>query len=233
MNKLTAIIALIIIIIGSVGVAAVPDLYVNDLMVDPSIYRLTGENDDLVLTLESDRQTWQILTERTPNRMFNSFGIYTDLYRDFGPGKSGVNTTTIMQSHNSGCDIVNTSFAEGTDVGFWLLSDLSSRGVCDNNSAYLFSERALTRNSYDNNKQWFLAYDVASFGNSKFKYGDFCFKGNYDYLLFIDDNEYGPNYDHNDMVIGLSNIPEPGTLLLLGTGLIGTGIIIRRQRKNS
>ena len=51
-------------------------------------------------------------------------------------------------------------------------------------------------------------------------------------LPFIDDDHVtGPNWDHNDMVIGVSTVvPEPGTLILLGLGLTGAGLCYRRKR---
>jgi hypothetical protein len=231
MNKLaTTIVALVIMLSLSVG-AAVPDLFVNGVLADPDVYRLAGENSDLIMTMNGGSQVWKMYAEKTNDRMINSFGFYTDLCAYGNLATAGEDVNTIFADYNSPIDIKGTHIAEGTDVGFWMLTDYDRDGTYNNNDSYLFSERTLTRGA-NSSLQYFMVYDVSSFGNSTFRYGDYGFTGDFDYLFFIDDNQGGgADGDYNDMMVAMSNVPEPGTLLLFGTGLIGSGVLMRRKRK--
>ena len=225
----TAIVTLVIMLSLNAG-ATVPDLYVDGLLADPDVYRLADENSDLIMTMTGGSQVWKMYAEKTTDRRLNSFGFYTDLYSDANSPTAGENVSTIFADYNSPIDIKGTHIAEGSDVGFWMLTDYDHDGMYNNNDSYLFSERALTRGA-DNSLQYFMVYDVSSFGHADFRYGDYGFSGDFDYLFFIDDNQGGADGDYNDMMISMTNVPEPGTLLLLGTGLLGSGILIRRKRK--
>jgi hypothetical protein len=52
--------------------------------------------------------------------------------------------------------------------------------------------------------------------------------------LFLDDGGAGPDDNHDDMLVRLtvSEVPEPGTWLLLGAGLMGLGVLGRRRQRN-
>lgn len=50
-------------------------------------------------------------------------------------------------------------------------------------------------------------------------------------VVFLDDAGAGPDDNHDDMVVRITRVPEPGTLALLGIGLIG--LALTRRRKTS
>jgi hypothetical protein len=206
---------------------AVPVLYVNGTATTP----LAGPLDDLTVNFAASQQTWTLLSEVTPWRNLNSLGAYTDL----GVGR---NQTEIFAGAHSPYHSVTTSFAAGQDLGLYFLNDLNDNQVFDGNDSYLFSERSLTAGSFANEHQWFTLYDVSAFGEANYFFNttteDLRYHGNYTHLLFIDDDHTSANWDHNDMVVGISMVPvpEPGTMFLVGMGLAGAGLLRRRSRRS-
>ncbi len=222
MRKILAI-AIACVFCMSIGAQAAPTLTVNGSLVNP----LAGPSEDLTFSFGSSQQTWTLLWEVTPWKDVNYFGVYDDL-------GIGTSQTEVFGATDSPYQSVTTNFAAGQEIGFYLLNDINDTGEFDGNDSYLFSERSLTANSYANEHQWFSLYDVSAYGESDYAFDtyteDFSYHGNFDYLLFIDDDHTAANWDHNDMIVGINSpVPEPGTMLLIGMGLAGIGAYRRRK----
>ncbi len=174
-----------------------PQLKINGNPVSP----LAGETQDLTLTLCTGTKTWKLLKEFTPWDDVNRFGFYTDL-------GVGVNQTLVFSGPNSQ-GFTTTTTTSGT-VGVWLLNDVDGNLVYNSGDSYLFSQRSLTVGSMANEHQWFMVYDVSAFKGTGATYffdtdtEDFTTTGDYDYLFYIDDDHTGSNFDHNDMILGMT-----------------------------
>jgi hypothetical protein len=202
---------------------ALPTLNVGNLLAD--------HDEDLTSSLmplmQNTSVDFTLLYEMTPHKAKNTFGVYTNLTD--GTGQMDIFDQRAANDVATGTTM-NVSL--GNDFGFYLFNDIDDDNNFDpagDDDVFLFSQRAFSLPA-GNDYQWFRVYDVSGIGYTNYDFNGLQFSGNYDYLLFIDDDHVtGPNKDHNDMIVGVSAVPEPGTLILLGLGLAGAGIIRRRN----
>ncbi len=175
-----------------------PYLQINGVTVQP----MANESSDVLVTLGAAPQTWSLLKEYTPWIDVNRFGIYLDL-------GVGHNQTLIFRGPNSEGFSATTNVAAGTTTGLWLLNDCNGDTIYNGQDSYLFSQRSLTRGSYSCEHQWFMVYDVRAYRGSYADYNfitpteDYRMNGDYDYLVYIDDDHTTANFDHNDMILGV------------------------------
>jgi hypothetical protein len=176
-----------------------PTLTVNGNVILP----VANEATDVTLDIGADSQRWRLIKEYTPWRDVNRLGYYTDL--DIG------NVQFLIFTGANGEGFTrNTSIMSGTEIGLWLLNDTNGDSIYNSNDSYLFSERHLTRGSGAHEYQWFMVFDVHSYKYTGATYHfdcnteDFTFSGDFDYLVFTDDDHTSSNFDHNDLVFGVT-----------------------------
>nr|MBN2276813.1 hypothetical protein [candidate division Zixibacteria bacterium] len=176
-----------------------PYLKVNGVTISP----IVDNNTDLVVSMCDGPQAWQLLKEYTPWKDVNRFGFYTDL-------GVGSNQELIFEGIRNEGYVTTTSLTGGTIVGFWLHNDVNGDSVFNGDDSYLFSERSLTAGSGANEHQWFRVYDVSAYKGTGATYGFYCATesftctGDFDYLLYIDDDHTSSNFDHNDLILGIT-----------------------------
>ena len=183
------------IVINSAG----PYLLVDGVQIQP----MADDHHDVLISTCGGAQTWTLLKEYTPWVDVNILGYYTD------PGV-GNNRGTIFHGPDSEGFTITTSLPGGNPLGLWLLNDTNGDTIFNGTDSWLFSERYLTRNSLSNEHQWFMVYDVSGYKGSNSTYQfvspaeDFATSGDYDYLVYIDDDHTSANWDHNDMILGIT-----------------------------
>ena len=175
-----------------------PGLIVDDVEIPP----LADEFTDVLVNICGGVQVWSLINEFTPWDDVNIFGYYDDL----GAG----NNRIIRFVGTDSMGYVDTTFINpGMTAGLWLHNDTNGDQAFNGDDALLFTERALTIGSGDNNHQWFMVYDVSAYKGTGATYNFFCptqdytFTGDFDYLIFIDDDNVSANFDHNDMMVGM------------------------------
>ncbi len=176
-----------------------PRLEVNGTEISPMADDLT----DITVSLCEGPQAWYLLKEYTPWKDVNMFGFYTDL-------GTGNNKAQIFEGPRNEGYIKTTMISDGTNIGLYLHNDVNNDSIYNDNDSYLFSERNLTMGSGANEHQWFKVYDVSAYKGTGAAYNfvtpteDFLCGGDYDYLIYIDDNHTSANFDHNDLILGIT-----------------------------
>jgi len=183
---------------------APPVLKVNGIPISP----IADNQTDVLITVCDGPQEWNLLKEYTNWKDVNRFGFYDDL----GVGN---NQTLIFDGFRDEGYSTVTTVSSGTQLGLFLHNDTDGDGVYSGNDSYLFSERSLTIGSGSNEHQWFMVYDVSSYKGTGATYlfdcntEDYTTTGDFDYLIFMDDDHTSANFDHNDMIVGITCTDDP------------------------
>jgi hypothetical protein len=163
----------------------------------------------------------------------NTLGIYSfttdglgnvsvgDTLEVFAGGDSPITSTTLAFDLAGGT-VTNQATAVtaniGSTFGFYLATPESGQ-LCSPNCTY-YSHTSLNDDGFDH----FLIFDTSDHLSGELLGSDV--------VLAIEDLYGGGDGDYNDMVAGVNDVapvPEPGTLMLLGSGLFGLGAWRRRK----
>ena len=127
--------------------------------------------------------------------------------------------------------VVQSSGGTGNAVVEFHVPGDASTPVYVNGSQVSFSlwdtEASVTVNAYDLSNGFLGSYDLTAL----YVNGAGGLTGNVHKLVFVDTGNDGHVFDNLTFpTIPPTEIPEPGTFALLGLGLIGLGITLRRRR---
>lgn len=228
MKSKLILVTIILLVIMSSQLFAFPNLYLGGsggTLIDPAV----DVSSSYWLWSDGDRLEFTLIYEETQNADFNSFYLHEDF------NSAAITHTVFNASDGAGARKALTLNGE---YGLSMFTDLNLNGVLDleNNESWAFSNVGLNTPAQSRPYQMLRPYAVGDIGVADyyFEEGDLSFTGDYDLFVFIDDgliSDGNGDSDFNDMIIGINTVvvPEPGTLLLIGLGLAGAGLIRRRK----
>jgi hypothetical protein len=164
---------------------------------------IADDTTDVLIDLySSTTQTWYLLGEYAGFKDRNRLGYYTDI-------DTGRNINLVFSGPRQAPYVATTSITRPI-IGLWFHNDVNANLIFDGEDSWLLSQRYLTSGSAANEHQWFKVYDVRAYKGLGVSYvfhtateGNWTGTGNYDYLVFCDDDHTASDWDHNDMIFGL------------------------------
>ena len=210
--------------------------YLNSITNGPSAYTQLEESptetDAYWAVTGSGQSAATMIVEFAGNANTNSFGIFdrqddTNTVQIFS-GPQGAGSKATISVYNNGIvtvnDILAGHFASGNDFGFYM--GTASYGN-------FFSDSTLNADMGYDHMWTYVGTDTS----------DITLPGQYgsttgtwtdeEYVLAWEDVPYSScDGDHNDMMVMVESVhpvPEPGTLMLLGSGLVGIAFYKRRK----
>ena len=232
----------LVVLLVSGSALAVPST-LNDIMSGYGSYTDTGAQASILTDTDgiNDDAKAFLLLEIAGYAPANSFGIYGFRYDANGnviKGQSleifkgaddAIDSVTLRFDITAG-SVTNQSTGASAVIGTVFGFYITTPGWYDydnpNKPHTYYSHTFLNADGFDH----MMIFDTSDSANGKL-FGS-------DIVIAIEDLFGGGDKDYNDMVIGISDVspapvPEPATMLLLGTGLISLAGISRKKTKRS